>query len=401
MNKQIVIVGGGFGGVKAALKLANKPNISVRLVTTDSYFEYYPALYRTATGKSALEVAIPLRDFFDYAKNVEVVQDTIIDIDAPNNLVVGSSDSKYVYDYLIMALGNVTEYYGIKGLKQHAYGMKTIHEALELKRNLHEQLLANDIEKNYVVVGAGPSGVELSAELVSYVKRVRKKHRIRRAFTIDLIEASPRPLSMMPEDVSKTVLKQLKKLGVRVKVNTAVKHETIDTLQLPKGRLDTHTAIWTAGIINNPLFKKFPKLFKLGRLNRVEVDEYLQAAPNIFVIGDSALTTFSGMAQTAIHNASFVAKNITRKIADKPMKKYKPKKPVYAVPVGPRWAVVLWGNIRIYGKLGWLLRRFADLKVFLTFLPLKKALTVWSHGFIDEEACASCKIKMEQSKQQA
>lgn len=388
---RVIIVGGGFGGVRAALALANKKNVDVKLISNQSYFEYHAALYRSATGRSPLEVAIPLADFFAYAKNVEVVHDTIMNIDKHAKTVSSVAGSRYEYDALILAMGNVTEFFNIKGLKDYAYGVKTINEALKLKRHLHEQLLNAEQEKNYVVIGAGPTGVELSAELTAYLKKIRRKHKIKHKFTVNLIEAGPRPLATMPEAFSKKINSRLKKLGVEVFYNTAVKAEDVDSIELPTGSLKSHTVVWTAGVINNPFFNKFPEIFTLGKANRVLVDEFLQSAPDLYVIGDSAVTQYSGMAQTALHNANFVAHNIIRQQQGKKKLTYKPKRPIYAIPVGIRWAAVLWGKFELYGRFGWGLRRLADLRLYLIFLPIGKALTTWRYGFVDEEVCPVCR----------
>ncbi len=388
---KIVIVGGGFGGVRTALLLANKKDIEVVLISVQSYFEYHAALYRSATGRSPLEVAIPLRDFFAYASNVEVVEDTITNIDQKNKMVFGESGSRYSYSSLVLALGNVTEYYGIKGLKKYSYGVKSIQEALRLKHHLHEQLLMAKSDCNYVVVGAGATGVELSAELSLYLKKIRRKHKIKRAFKIDLVEAAPRVLSSMPGDFSAAVEKRLKRLGVRLILESPVKSETINTLKLPNGSIQSHTVVWTAGVANNPLFGEHPYIFKPAKNGRVKVDQYLQAARDIFVVGDSAATTYSGMAQTALHDASFVANNFVRQTKGRAGLRYRAKRPIYAIPVGSNWSAVLWGKIRIYGRLGWLLRRLADLRLYLTFLPFRKALIIWRYGFVDEETCTICK----------
>ncbi len=388
---KVVIVGGGFGGVRSALGLANKKGVEVKLISSQNIFEYHAALYRSATGRSPLEVAIPLRDFFAYAKNVEVVEDKIIDIDARSRLVEGESRARYEFDALIMALGNVTEYYDIKGLKEYSYGVKTIHEALKLKRHLHEQLINAESDRDYVVVGAGATGVELSAELTAYLKKIRKKHKVRHAFKVNLVEAQPRPLASLSKNFSKAVLRRLRSLGIKTFFDTPVRAESLDGIKLESGSITSKTVIWTAGVTNNPLFSRFPHIFKLGKVGRVEVDEYMQAAPNIFVIGDSADTQYSGMAQTALHDANFVVANLSRVNRGKPKKKYSPKRPIYAIPVGSRWAAVLWGSTKIYGRLGWIVRRLADLRLYLIFLPLGKALTTWRYGFVDEEICPICK----------
>ncbi len=389
---KVVIVGGGFGGVRAALGLANKTGVEVTLISSQPYFQYFPALYRTATGRSPFEAMVPLSDFFEYAKNITVLEDIIVDIDAKGKAAVSAAGSHYKYDALVLALGNVTAFFGIKGLEDYAYGVKNIEEAYKLKRHLHDQLMHDEsAERNYVVVGAGASGVELSAELTYYLKKIRKKHKIDSKFTIDLIEAAPRPLGAMPENFSAQVDKRLKKLGIKTYYNTAVKAEKIDEIELPRGPISSHTVIWTAGLTNNPFFAKFKNLFEFGKAGRVVVDEHLQAAPDIYIIGDSAVTEFSGMAQTAMHNASFVVDCILRTAHGRKLRKYHPKRPVYAIPVGPYWTAVLWGKVQILGFPGWVLRRLADLRLYLTFLPLSKAFITWRYGFVDEEACPICK----------
>ncbi len=388
---QVVIVGGGFGGVKAALSLANKRDIEVKLISSQNIFEYHAALYRAATGRSPLEVAIPLNDFFAYAHNIEVVIDTINDINPKTKHVLGDSGARYQFDALILAMGNVTDYYNIKGLKKYSYGVKTIHQALKLKRHLHEQLLNAESDNDYVVVGAGATGVELSAELTAYLKKIRRKHKIKRKFTVHLIEAGPRVLAAMPANFSSVVQKRLKKLGVKTRFNTPVLSETMDGIKLETKPIQSHTVVWTAGVVNNPLFSKFPDVFKTGKLGRVKVDEFLQASPDLYVIGDSALTPYSGMAQTALKDADFVARNILRAQKGRSALTYRPKQPVYAIPVGTRWAAVLWGNIRVHGRFGWVLRRIADLRLYLLFLPMAKAVRVWRYGYEDVEVCPVCK----------
>lgn len=392
MVKKIVIVGGGFAGVGLALKLANNRNFDIKLICKENYFQYHAALYRSATGRSPLEVVIPLKDFFEYAKNIEMILDEVTEVNSSSKQITGTSECTYQYDELVLALGNNTEYYSIRGLEKYSYGVKDITEALKLKRHIHDNLLNKQKESAYVVVGGGASGVELSAELMSYLKKVRKRHRASSLkYSVYLIEASDRVLKNMPERFSKKVQKRLKKVGVQLLLNNSVQYETAGRIKLPNSSISTQTVSWTAGVTNNPLFEKHTSLFKLGKLKRVIVNSHLEADPNIYVLGDSASTEFSGMAQTALHDARFVANNFKRKAKRKKLKAYKAKKPVYAVPVGSRWAAVLWGHLTVYGRLGWILRRLADLRLYLTFLSLKKALTAWKYGNIkDEEVCPKC-----------
>jgi NADH dehydrogenase len=391
---RVVIVGGGFGGVRAALNLAKKEAFEVKLISDRSYFEYHAALYRSATGRSPLEVAIPLIDFFRDIPNVEVIKDQIVKLEPNNSLIIGEAGSSYKYDKLILAVGSVTQYFGISGLKEYSYGVKTIQEALELKRHLHEDLI-NHLPnlRHYVVVGAGASGVELASELVAYLKHIRKNHNINQNFTVDLIEAADQVLPAMPPDFSLKVKQRLKKLGVRVYLNTPVQAESMDAIHLPGGEIKSQTVVWTAGLTNNPLFQQNKAIFKPERNGKIKVNEYLELSPHIYIIGDSAQTKFSGMAQTALHDANYVTSDLLNQNKSASRKKYQPKKPIYAIPVGPRWSAVLWGRGRVYGYSGWILRRLADLRLYINFLSLVKGLTVWRYGIVLSENCPVCSKK--------
>ena len=389
---KVIIVGGGFGVIRTAQNHANKQGFEVRLVSPQTYFEYHAALYRSATGRSPLEVAIPLVDFFSKYRNIEVVQDKISAIDPKEKTLTGESESVYKYDVVIFAIGAVTQYFGIKGLAEYSYGVKTINEALELKREIHDDLVSErQAERNYVVVGAGASGVELSGELMHYLKYVRKQHGINGNYKVDLIEAAPNVLPNLPQNFTDRIAKQIENLGINTYFNTAVQSETVDKIKLPKGDIKSHTVVWTAGLANNPFFQKYPDLFPAGKGGKIVVSDYLEAAPHIYVIGDGALTKYSGMAQTAVHDANFVTNNLKRSLKGESPIAYQPKRPVYAIPAGHKWSAVLWGNIKIYGYFGWILRRLADLKLYLIFLPLSKAFTTWQYGFASQESCEQCR----------
>lgn len=381
---KIVIVGGGFAGVRAAQALAQRAQNQIVLVSERSYFEYHAALYRSATGRSPLEVAIPLTAILGTSGSVEIVADKITQIDAAAKTVTGASGSHYGYDRLILALGSVTQYFGIRGLAEHAHGVKSADEALALRRHLHEDLIKPRPEHNYVVVGAGPTGVELAAEMTQYIRQVRDRHGIATKYQVSLIEAAPRILPSLPERLARRIHDRLNGLGVKIHTNTLVKGETAERLQLPEGSLETHTVIWTAGVANNPLFVQHNQLFKLDQ-GKVVVNEHLEATNHIYVVGDAAKTPFSGMATTALYDAEFVAKLIMGKPAA-----YRPPHPITAIPVGSGWAAVQLGNRQYYGLIGWLMRRLADLWLYLKLLPVPAALRVWLYGTRQAETCSVC-----------
>lgn len=389
MDKKIVIVGGGFAGVQVAVQLANQIGFSVRLITPLNYFEYHAALYRSATGRSPLEVAIPLREFFTYAKNVEIIQDKIVTLNKDKREVVGESGSRYHYDKLILGIGSVPGYFNIPGVEKFSFGVKTVDQALKLKEHLHSNLHKKNYEHAYVVVGGGPTGVELVAEMTSYLKQIAKNHKVPdNLFKIYLVEAGPKVLGALPNRFTDKVEQRLKRLGIKLYLNTAVKSETKDYISLPGEKIKSHTVIWTAGVQPNPFF--VANKIELDKRGRVVVDEHMQLSPNIYVLGDSAETKYSGMAQTAIHDAKFVVKNLLRETHNKKPLKYKDHTPVFAIPVGHKWAAVLRGKRRYYGLVGWGMRRRTDLELYKQFLPIDKALTTWRYAYDRTEVCPEC-----------
>jgi len=388
---KVLIIGGGFGGVRAALNLAGNSDFDVTLVSKLDYFEYHPALYRSATGRSPFESVISLSDFFARDSNITVLKDEVTKIDPKTKTVKGASGTTYHYDVVILGLGVVTQYFSIKGLNKYSYGIKTIQEALEFKRHLHEDLVnGKRAEYNYTVIGGGPTGIELTAELTAYVSHIRRAHKIKRTFHIDMIEATDHLLPNMPKRFGRLVTMRLQRLGVRLYLNTKVNAEKTSEITFPHGHIDTHTVAWTAGVANNPFYAAQGEMFKFGHNGKVEVNKHMEALPHVYVIGDGANTKYSGMAQTAIHDASFVTNNLLRHMDHEPLLAYTVKEPIYAIPVGPYWAALKWGWFETYGWVGWVLRRTADLKLWLEFLKPRRALSTWEHGFEDSEGCKIC-----------
>lgn len=386
---KILILGGGFGGIKAALELAGQPAFSVRLVSEQDSFRYYPTLYRAATGGRLSASQIPLGEIFD-GKAVKITRDKIKKIDRVAKTVSGSSGQHYSYDILVLALGVVTNYFGIKGLKEYSYGIKSIEEAQELRDHIHKLLLnEGKPDQNYVVIGGGATGVELAGALPKYIKHVMKKHKLRdKKLHIDLVEAAPRLMPRMPKDYSKALQKRLRRLGVKLYLNQAVQAETANTLMVSGRPIESQTVVWTAGVTNHPFFEA--NKFQLSEHGKAGVDQYLQAEPDIFVIGDNADTPYSGMAQTALYDARFLSANLVRRAGGKKMRAYRPKKPIYVTPVGGRWAAVLWNNIHIYGWFGWLLRSAADFAGYHDYEPWWTASKRWRAGYEDQDTCPVC-----------
>jgi len=384
---KITIVGGGFGGVKAALELAKDTKNSITLISDKPDFQYYPALYSAATGHSHLESWVPLGEIFAGKKNIHVHMDTITSVDPAKKIFVGESGTEYAYETGILALGSVTTYFGIQGLDSYSYGIKSAAEIKRLKQHLYEDIAEkHEVDKHYVVIGGGPTGVELAAALGSYIERLCEHHNMkRRNIHIDLIEAAPRILPKMSEKTSRKVERRLRKLGVAVQTGKAVELATADQIMVSGKPIKSQTVIWTSGVANHPFFKANEAHFTFGRGGKVVVDEFMKAGDDLYVIGDNALTPFTGLAQTALHDALFVAHNLRRIQQGSLPEKYKAVLPPVVVPVGENWAVFEWHWLRLYGWIASLLRRAADFVGYSDILPLGQALGVWHASRIMED----------------
>lgn len=392
-NKQrIVVVGGGFGGVKTALELAKNEAVEVTLLSDRPNFYYYPTLYHTATGGTMEQSSIPLHRLFEQVP-VTIINERLASIDRQKKRVGTKQGKFYPYDSLVLSLGSVPNYFGIQGIESYSYNIITPENARRFKKHLHQQLLDNrQPDLNYVVVGGGPTGIELSGALGAYLKEIMQAHGLKRkAIHIDLVEAAPKLVPRMPAPMSRAIAKRLRSLGVRLYLNQKVEGQTADALMINGKPIQSHTVVWNAGITTNPFFKEHG--FAMSERGKVTVDEYLQAEPDMYVIGDNAATQYSGMAQTALYDAVFVADNIGRQIEGKLMKRYVPKTPIYVIPVGHRWAAVLWGQRQIYGVPGWFLRLAADFVAFKDYEPWWRAGRQWLTEFESDEGgdCPTCR----------
>jgi NADH dehydrogenase len=390
-KEKVLIVGGGFGGVKAALELCEDHHFEVTLLSEDDSLRYYPTLYHTATGGKRNNSSIPFSTIF-LGKPLSIIKATATTIDRKAKTVTTADGAVHAYDIVILGLGVVTNYFGIPGLPEYSYSIKTQAEVARFKAHLHKQLIEDHKpDLNYVIVGAGPTGIELAGALPSYLKRIMKYHNVpEQKIHIDIIEAVPRLLPRLPKDTSRTVARQLKRLGIKVYLGSIVQGQTADELTVNGKPIRSHTVIWTAGVTNNPFFTD-NHFVMMGR-GKVAVDAYLQAEDNVFVIGDNANTPFSGLAQTALHDGKFVATNLKRRAAGKKFKGYVIKEPITVIPAGPKWAAVIWGGVRMYGVLGWMLREAADLVGFKDLEPWNTATKQWLTEFSEEDDCEVCAI---------
>ncbi|HET9098592.1 MAG TPA: FAD-dependent oxidoreductase [Candidatus Saccharimonadales bacterium] len=392
-TEKVLIVGGGFAGVKAALELKNSPHFDVTLLSDTDELRYYPTLYHTATGSSSSNSSISLKSIFA-GSDIKIAKGEAVSLDRKARIITTTDNRTFSYDALIIALGVVTNYFGIPGLADYSYSIKTQEEVARLKKHLHKQLEDDrQPDLNYVIVGAGPTGIELAGALPHYMKHILKNHGIpEKKIHVDIIEAMPRLLPNLPKSVSKQVGKQLRKLGIKLYLNSKVEGESADELTVNGKPIRSHTVIWTAGVTNHPFFKD--NNFALMARGKVAVDVFLQTEPNVFVLGDNANTPYSGLAQTALHDAVFVANNLKRRAEGKDFKGYKLKKPITVIPAGPGWAAVVWRKLHFSGSFGFFFREAADFKGFMDLENPQKATEQFASEFITEDDCEVCMLAM-------
>ena len=336
---KVVIVGGGFGGLSAAQHL-NSDLVDVTLIDRRNYHLFQPLLYQVATGSlSAGEVASPLRSVLSRQKNTRVWLGTVVDIDPDSKRVFLADGAIVPYDSLIVAAGSQTSYFGRNEWQEWAPGMKSVEEATAIRHKiLYAFEVAERIEDavqrrawlTFVIVGAGPTGVELSGAIAE-IARQTLKHDFRsikpEEAQIILLDGAPRALMPFPEDLAKKATRRLATLGVEVRTGAMVKNVDKEGLTIDSGgktdSIAARTVVWAGGIAASPLGKIVASHTKAetdkgGRV-KVKPDLTIPNYPDIYVVGDLASAVdkkgkpLPGVAQVAMQGGAYAAKAIFAK----------------------------------------------------------------------------------------
>jgi NADH dehydrogenase len=373
---KVVIVGAGFGGLAAAKALRNTP-ASVLLIDRANHHLFQPLLYQVATSVlTPSQIATPIRGILRRQKNTIVILGEVTGVDKDQKRVLGSdADRQNVpisYDYLILATGSTHSYFGHNEFEQFAPGLKSLADAEAARNKILQAFELAEAEDDparhrdlltFVLVGAGPTGVEMAGALAVFV-RTSLKSEFRRidpaSARIVLVDMAPRVLGPFSEDLSKAAKARLEKLGVEVRLGHSVDHIDADGIIVAGDRIVSKTVIWTAGVAPSPAGKWLNvETDRAGRV-RVQPDLSVPGHPDIFVVGDTASLDekgkpLPGVAQVALQQGRYAGELIHSRIvggpAPKPFKYF--DKGSLAV-VGKGFAVLQTGNIRLSGLSAWL-----------------------------------------------
>ncbi|MDT8070110.1 MAG: NAD(P)/FAD-dependent oxidoreductase [Terriglobia bacterium] len=405
----VVIVGGGFGGLYAAKTLGNKP-VRVSLIDRKNHHTFQPLLYQVATaGLSPGEIAMPIRGILSKYRNIEVLLGEVKDVDLKNkilhlppNELAGDPGERgeIAFDYLILATGASHNYFGHTEWQGLAPGLKTIEDATEIRRRV---LLAFELAEryarmerqqnpiNFVIVGGGPTGVELAGTLVEIARRVLAsdfRHIDPKRARVILVEAGPRVLSAYPEDLSHSAERQLRHLGVEVRVNAMVTNITRDHVEIGTERIPSAVTLWSAGVAASSLGRRLG--VPTDRAGRVLVDPDLTIPgySNVFVIGDLASVKekngkpVPGVAPAAIQMGKFAGKTILSDVHGKPRKAFEYWDKGSLATIGRAAAVADLGKIHLSGFLAWLSWLFVHVFFLIGFKNRVLVLLEWAWSYI-------------------
>jgi NADH dehydrogenase len=373
----VIVIGGGFGGVAAARALARAP-VEVTLVDRRNHHLFQPLLYQVATGSlDSCDIAEPLRSLFRRQGNIDVVLGDVDEIDPGARRVrlrggdgAGEEPRTLEYDYLILAAGGAQSYFGHDEYAQYAPGLKSLEDALEIRRRV---LLAFELADRqtdpeakrelttFVIVGAGPTGVELAGALADLANRTPQSefhHLDLQRARIVLVEGGPRVLPAYPANLSASAETQLRELGVEVRTGAIVSHVDGREVTIGEERIAARTILWAAGVASSPLAHQLG--VPLDRHGRVEVSADLRApgSPCVFVIGDLASVKsrgvpVPGVAPAAMQEGRHAAKNIARLVARRGTLTFRYWNKGTISTIGRRRAVADMGWIHLSGYIAW------------------------------------------------
>ena len=372
----IIIIGGGFAGVNTAIQLKKLHEASVTLISDKSWHDYKARAFKVLEDADTSSIYIPLADLV--GENHFIV-DAVQAIDLEKRFVVGESMIEYPYDILVLASGSRVNFHGVPMIGDMTFTVNSSREAAQLRQHLEKSLAsmktASDEKKislgHFLIVGGGGTGIEVAAAVNKSARELAEIFGVDPSFiTVDLFHSGSRILSKLKPEISEAVAKRLRTQGVNIFYNRRLMQEHLEDISIGDLHVKADTIIWTAGVQSN----------KLLEYDNDSITGYLTLKdhPEVYVIGDAGKDEYYGMAQTALEHAKYIAECIKNQIDNIPNQPYITKPVSYAVPVLSGWAAVQTKHLVITGWMGWLIRRYIDLRYLVLRLPLGEAWSIFT-----------------------
>ncbi len=391
---KVLILGGGFGGLNAAKQLGDT-QYDVTVIDRTNHHLFQPLLYQVASAAlSPADIAVPIREILSPYKNITVLMEEVASIDKANRSVLFTTGQRLPFDHLIVALGARHSYFGHNEWEPFAPGLKTLHDALKLRDRIllsfeyaerSDSIAEAQSYLNFVIIGGGPTGVELAGAIaeIAYDVMLRDFRRIDTSKTrIFLIEGSPHILPVYPESLSVKAQKYLERFGVEVLTDKRVTNVTAEGVHIGDTLIPARNIIWAAGNQASPILKSLDvPLDKQGRVI-VGPDLTIPNSPDIFVIGDAAnANNLPGLAPVAVQQGRYVASLLKRYRAtpNRPPFEYFDKGSMATI--GKRRAVGTFGKFQFSGFIAWLAWCFVHILYLIGFRNRITVLTQWFFSY--------------------
>ncbi len=401
---RVVIIGGGFGGILAARSL-KRANVDITLIDRTNHHTFQPLLYQVATAALApSDITAPIRWILRSQKNTEVLMAEAREIDTSRRVVrIDDELRELPYDYLIVAPGSRHSYFGHDEWEPYAPGLKAVEDASEIRRRFllayeiaekTEDPKARDEYLTFVIVGGGPTGVEL-AGAIPFIAKKALASEFRRVDTrrtrVVLVEAGPRILPSFPEDLAAHAARDLTDLGVEVRVNSFVTKVEPDGVRVGEEKVRARTAFWAAGNKASPLGGLLGcPMDNAGRV-KVNPDLSVPGHPEIFAIGDLATFSQDGrlvpwVAPAAMQQGRFAAKSIIRDLRRQPREKFHYFNKGDLATIGRSRAIADFGRVKFTGRLAWFLWLFVHIMYLVGFRNKIVVFIEWAYAYFTYQA---------------
>jgi NADH dehydrogenase len=401
-KKIVVVLGGGFAGLNTAKQLANRPEVLVILFDQRNHHVFQPLLYQVATaGLNPGDIAVPIRHQFAKARNVEVHWGKVTEVDLKEQVVKSaSSDHEISYDYLVLACGAQHSYFGHPEWEEHAPGLKTLEQAIEIRRRILSAFEnaenEPDSEKqrallNFVVVGGGPTGVELAGAIadISRTVLINDFRRIDPSQAkVVLVEMLPRLLAAFDEGLAEKAKQDLAELGVDVRTSSRVERIDAEGVQIGSEFIPSKSVFWAAGVSATRLeIKPSIEMDRAGRI-RVNSDLSVPGFDNVFVAGDMATLEIEpgkavpGLAPAALQEGRHAAKVILSAIRGKPRTPFRYVDKGQMATIGKYRAVMESGGLKMSGRIAWLAWLFVHVFYLIGFKNRVAVMAQWAWSYL-------------------